>query len=382
MSTHRVDAWLVVDGSPSALDVTGASVTDDMSWQPHVQVQVSAVGTIARLADPRASHRLKVTFTNTGTGAAVTADNLSVRTADLDHETGAVRITASSAESAVQDLAYLGAAPLGPLTWAGIREALEDLLVNYVGVPFTRLDLTALPYGVNPELASGATFQPGDRWWPTVQDLPRRIGWSLWVALDGTWRLSETVPTAPPVAVGTLAVGDTIEALTTTSTRDDDAGWADATVVIYEWTDSARVRQQVVGTARRVTVPTRVTTSRADLQATQGQADSRASSVLTLSQQRGVLLTVAIPARYDVLVGSFWDVSTPAAVYRAYVSRVDRAMPAATHTLTLRVVQTTTTPSVRWVDVDPKLRWSAVDPTLRWVDVENAWPTMLDLART
>lgn len=377
MSSHKVEVWLVVDGSPSALDVTSATMTNDESWQPYVQVQVGAVGSVARFADPRAGHLLKATFTDTGSGSSVTADNLSVRTVDVDQETGAVRLTAASAEAAVQDLAYLGAAQLGPLSWAGIREALEDLLGNYIGVAPARLDLSGLPYGTSPELVTGTTFQPGDRWWSTVQDLPRRIGWSLWVGLDGIWRLSPTVPAVPPVAVGNLAVGDTLEALTAATTREDESGWADAAVVNYAWTDAANVAHKIVGTARRVTTPTRVTTVTAPVPVTQVQADARAAEALNLATQRGQVLNLATPARYDVQVRGFWDVTTPAAVYRCYVSRLDRAMPTASTTMTLRVVTTTATPTVRWVDVDPRLRWVDVDPAVRWVDVDNSWPTVL-----
>lgn len=380
VARHRADVSLIVDGSPTAIDVTDVSLTIDESWQPYVQARVTALGSVARFADPRKGHRLAITLTNTTTGDSVPASLLSVRSSGVDYATGAVTLVAASGESEVADLANMSTGDVGPSVWAGIREGVEDLLTNYAHVPTSRQDLSALPYDTNPELASGALFRPGDRWWSVLSDLPRRIGWNVWVGLDGIWRLAATEPVPDTVPVGTLSVGVDVMALSADTTREEGGTWADAAVAVYEWTDSTNVRHRVVGTASEVTGATRVMTVNGGAVAVdQGQASARAASALALARTRGQTITVQVPARYDLRPRQVWDVVGPSSTVRVYVTRVTWDLPAGTATIAGRVLSNVTD-LVQWQDVDPATRWTDVNPSVRWLDVAVPDPDALEVA--
>ena len=317
------------------------TLTIDESWQPYVQARMTCAAPVS--ADPIASDRLTLTLTErdeTGTIlTSVTAVNLSIRVTDADEETGTVNVNATSAESDIQDRAYLySPATIGPSVWDGIREGLEDIL-TMADVDPADVDLTALPYLTSPDLATGAVFKPGDPWWPTLSDIPQRIGWHLWCGLDGIWRVSEADPT-PTAPVATVAVGVDIEELRTTRTRNGTGpgAWGDAVACVYEWTDGTGAHR-IIGTAAATATaghPTKVIRVNSAVPVTQGQADARAASLLSRVYARGTEYLVTIPARYDLRPRTFINLVTTSGTVLVYVAAVAWSLPAATATLTLR----------------------------------------------
>lgn len=340
---HRISAEIFLNGTTwYPLPVEEATVTVDTTWQPYVQVSLTCPAVAAATSsDPRVSpaQRIRLTLTETAgtTVTTVTVLNLSVRSSEYVAETGSQIIRASSAEADVQDKAYLSSSlPLGPSSWAGVREAVQDLLVTYCGIPVGNIDFTALPLLTSPTLVSGMVLQPGDPWWPTVQDMPTRIGWQLWCGIDGIWRLSEAAPT-PSASVYTLRIGANIETYAKAMTREGDQ-WADTACVVYAWTDSGGAHR-IIGAATVVGTQTKAVRVDESFLVTQAQADARAAQLVQLARRRGATYTMTLPSHYDIRARTFVDVIDQAGtVTKVYVSRVQWSLPSATMTVTAREV--------------------------------------------
>lgn len=334
LTTHAVQASVFVAGAWSPLAVESCTVTVDTTWQPYVQVSLTCAATSAAI-DPRSGQIVQVILSETG-GTTVSALELSLRSLAVDETASTYTLRASSAESVVQDKAYVASSsPLGPSVWAGIREGVEDLLITFLGVPSGKVDCTALPYGTSPTLAAGMYFLPGDPWWPQLQDLPTRIGWELYCGMDGIWRVAESVPT-PSASVASLALGRDLETYRLDLSRDGNE-WADTTACVYSWTDAGGAHR-IIGTAT-VGGPTKVLRTDESFLVTQVQADARAARLVQLARRRGATYQVTVPARYDLRARTFIDlVSRSGAVTKVWVTRVNWSLPDATLTLTAREV--------------------------------------------
>ncbi|MBU4213607.1 MAG: hypothetical protein KJ792_03015 [Actinobacteria bacterium] len=333
-------------GTTDLLPIEALTLTASESWQPHVQASIRAPATAAsRAADPRLGHTVALTLREVDDGGTIrsslTTGALSVRVAASDASAGTVTLDLASAEADVQDQVCLTAG-LGPTSWAGIREALTDLLTTQVGIPAGSIDLTAMPLATGASLTTGAQVKPGDAWWSTLSDLPQRAGWQLYVDLGGVWRLWDQ-SVEPTASVAVVQAGVDLEQLTTTISREStDAGqWANAVVCRYTWTTTAGVGQVIVGRAadaltggqtRRTMV---VTTT--DVPVTQAQADARAAALLVRARRRGRSFTVTVPARFDLRTRTAIRlVTTDAESVLCYVIALTWSLPEGTCTLTLR----------------------------------------------
>jgi len=334
-------AWLLTSAGalgtalPDPVDVR---LTVDEGWQPHVQASVVIPGRVP--VDPRTLPRVTLTLSATETGGPASyasAERLVVRTAEYDARAGTTTLELASDEARVQDRAWLGA-PLGPATWPGVREALRDLLVTYCAADPARIDLAALGWGQGAALVSGWTAQTGDHLWRSVQDIPQRIGWHVYVDLDGTWRLAPAAPTPPTTPTFINIFAREVLDCRETTTREGTA-WADSVVARYVWRDAAGVEHRIVGTSASTTPPggTKTLVLDSDVAVTQQQADARASQQLTRMHPRGRTFAVTVAGRLDLRDRTWVRLVTPAGeTLTLYVAAVSWALPAGTCALTLR----------------------------------------------
>lgn len=319
------------------LDVVSVQATMDEGWQPYVQATITAVGAAAWAIDPLAvgGWMLNVELYQDGVMVGVLA-RLSVRSVVRNQATGAVTIQAASAESDVMTRHYLSSStPLGPSTWAGIREGVQDLL-GRAGQPSGFIDLSALPLGTSPALAQGVVIQPGDPWWDPLQDLPQRIGWHVYVDNQGIWRLANADPT-PGTPTTTITLGVDLEELSTTISRDTTGAgqWGDAAACVYTWNDSTG-SHRVIGTAGAVAIPTRVVRIDTAMNATQAQADARAAKLRDRVYKRGRTYQVTLPGVQLVPPRQHIALAQPSGTTTVYVAAWTTSLPDATTTLTLR----------------------------------------------
>lgn len=336
------------NGSPITLPVEALTITTDESWTPSIQAEITVPGTAALGIDPTATVPwvCNVNATMSDLGLRILGTQLHIRKVTRDRTSGQVILSASSEEAAVMTRAYLSSSTqLGPSSWAGVREGIQDLL-QQAGVAAFNIDLSAMPLALSPALASGVVIQPGDPWWPVILDLPRRVGYRLYVDNQAKWRVAPlTAPTTPlagdPIATYAKNVVDWSEGVS----RDVEGPgeWGDATACVYTWTDSAGAAHRIIGTASATGLPSQPSkVVRVDTQGvvvTQAQANAAATQLLTRVYARHRTYRITLAGVQPYQPGFTYSVVTPEGTTRPlYLAACTITLPAGTTTLTMRDV--------------------------------------------
>lgn len=336
--THTVTA--AVGGTN--LPVQAVDISQSDSRQPAINVTLTSAGTFAASIDPRTAGTLELHLSGQPIVGSVDFYRLSIRTVEQDAATGDVKITAASREAWAMDKAYTGATTLGPSTWAGVEEAVTDLLVTYMGESTTYTSsLAYFGTGVGAAQVSGISILTGDQWWTLLQDIPQRVGARLWVDPSGMWQISYAAP--PTSSVGPLPVSP--ETCTQVISRENaqTGQWADTVIVRYTFRDSTGAQHLIIG-AKTTGTPgnTKVmVVDERDVTVTQAQADARATALLnTVSVRAGRSWTLTAPSDYTVHYRWRYDFTPPGATSSVpvYVSDISWSLPSATMTLALREI--------------------------------------------
>lgn len=257
--THRQDSWATLTpavGDPIELAVAGGTVTFSEDWSPHIQAQLSCANThtVDQLLamDPRQAPVLQVFAGYSYPGQADDVQLLATtvlveRRVVVPGDT--LELVASSAESLAQDVAWLEGDQTR--TWAGIKEALDDLLA-YAGAisssgsgALPGLD-TTLPNNFRADLTASVPLKRGQTIWTVVQNLAAQAGLWLHVSADGVWHLDEKVRLAGETSAW-LSQGGGGSIVTKADDVLSRNGYYSAAVVRYSWED-ATGSHEVVGT--------------------------------------------------------------------------------------------------------------------------------------
>lgn len=309
--TFVTEARVVTDAGVlvTPLSITGGSLTMDEEWAPYVQATVEVVDP-GVLIEPRRAQRLVIDAGYVypdGSRDVRQFATLVITDAPVDERTGIVTITAKSDEALVQDGAHWGVADdvqnyanHGAAMRNFVERALTGLTTSVwtgPGMPSTSASMT------------GYRIRSGDGWWQHVQSVEDMGGGVIYCNEARQWYVGPYQTDESPTTEGYIATGDVPESwptaldagrtlpilieAETVRTRDE---WANAVVLLHEWTDAgtntprrvAAIASVGSGDYRPTLVGYSVEKVDRDVPITQAEAQAAANAIVYRTQRRGL----------------------------------------------------------------------------------------------
>lgn len=289
---HRAVAYPLA-GEPVELALTGATVTFDDSWAPHIQARLDVTAedadALQAVLDPR--YRCRVTLDAGYVYGGGTEDMHELATLHLRTVGGELRMEADSDEGLAQDRKWTPADGTPPRS--GINE-LAVWVANKAAYPEAAEVVSTFPPGHGATMLTELELEPGAGFWDLLADAANRCGVWVHVGTDGRWYIKARPQLAATSAAKLSAGPGGLLTEYPHKSLDRDT-FRNAVCLSYVWQDDARNEYTVHGTAA-ATGPGRVGGDRIgwltyheqrDGPVTQTQADAAAQTVLSYRLTRG-----------------------------------------------------------------------------------------------
>lgn len=386
---------------PILADLTDARVTMDEGWSPFIQAELTLAvpnSTIINMLDPRESVRVRVqlkqefgttktvadfdndyagmtiaefnelwagrsfadfndanfdswnTYGNTTpTGAEM---NLHVRSREVDHVSGELRLELASDEALLQDYALISTATLTPST-ATVRAAVELALF--------KIGATLATAGENATVGDveAMVWEPGVTGWDYVSPLVQKANLRLYCDSDRVWRLVSALSTEPGLV--SLSAENNVTLANDTITLEEK--WFDAVVVSYKWDDASGLSQVAYDIAGSET-PKKVATYTIERPY---PGPGAAQALLQRASGRGRVLDVSATSDYSAIPGKAVSISLPnTPAQTGFISSVEWSFP--DDEMTVKSRGLIDTPLTAWIFDPSGVAWEDVPTGTDWTE--------------